>query len=99
MAENLLTPGVVLPQVGRYDLKSLAPKLKLGGDGELFSTQKTRLWSIKEATWGLPRPGSRPTCDGLRHNTSWIPGSFLRFLLWFCNTQLQKKGTWVSERC
>lgn len=40
----------------------------------------------------MPRPGSRPTRDGLRHSTSWILGSFLQFPLWFCNTQPPEEG-------
>lgn len=101
MAENLLTPGVVLPHMGRSDLKGVWPRSSSWM--EMVNSSPHRRpgagASRKQPDCLVAKTRIQTQCDGLRHNASWIPGSFLQFPLWFCNTQLQKKGTWVSERC
>lgn len=99
LAGNLLSPGVVLPRVGQFDLKGfLPPKPKLGGDGGLFSTQETRLWIIKKASWSCQDQDPDPCVEG-RGTLLGFQAAFFSSPLWFCNTGLQKKGTRLPWKC
>lgn len=95
LAGNLLSPGIVLPRMGQFDLKGfLSPKPKLGGGGGLFSTQETRLWIIKQVTRSCQDQDPDPCVEG-RGTILGFQAAFSSSPLWFCNTSLQKKGTWL----
>lgn len=99
MAGNLLSPGIVLPRMGQFDLKGfLPPKPKLGGGGGLFSTQETRLWIIKQVTRSCQDQDPDPCVEG-RGTLLGFQAAFSSSPLWFCNTGLQKKGTWLPWKC
>lgn len=93
LAGNLLSPGVVLPRMGQFDLKGfLSPQSPSWAEvGGLFSTQETRLWIIKKATRSRQDQDPDPCVEG-RGTLLGFQAAFSGSPLWFCNTGLQKKG-------